>query len=164
MLFVMNQSLTSINMLLNPFCPCGQPVSYTDCCARYVMGKALAPTAAALMRSRYTAYSQGNVDYLMATWHPKAGQTSDRASLRQSLQQTRWLGLTIIKTQKGQAQDKKGVVEFVAQYQMLSDLGQPDSNEVQQLHERSRFIQTQGQWFYVDGDRLPPIDLKAGGR
>jgi SEC-C motif domain protein len=157
MLIIINQLLT---MLLNPFCPCGNQVSYADCCQPYLTGTALAPTAVALMRSRYTAYSQGQADYLMATWAPKSGR--DRTNLGQSLKHTRWLGLYIIKTQQGQASDQRGIVEFVALYQ--SDQGPQSHDQVKQLHERSRFIQTKGQWFYVDGDILPPIDLKAIGR
>ena len=30
---------------------------------------------------------------------------------------------------------------------------------VKQLHERSRFVQEGGQWFYVDGEILPPLKL-----
>ena len=157
MLLMINQA---INMLLNPFCPCGNQLLYTDCCAPYVTGKALASTAEALMRSRYTAYSLGQVDYLIATWQSKGGQMRDRVSLLPSTQQTRWLSLTIVKIQKGQVQDKQGVVEFVALYQTIGQNTQ-DSAAVQQLHERSRFIQTKGQWLYVDGDRLPPINLKV---
>jgi SEC-C motif domain protein len=142
-------------MLLNPFCPCGHPVPYSDCCEPYLTGKAKAPTAEALMRSRYTAYSKGlaHIDYLIATWHPKAAKSRDRTGLPRSLQGTRWLGLTILKTQKGQPADKRGVVEFVARYQDTAD--QNPVPTVQQLRERSRFVQEQGQWFYVDGDRLP---------
>jgi SEC-C motif-containing protein len=129
------------------------------------------------MRSRYTAYRNGNVDYLIATRHAKHRQAGDRATLLQTMQTTCWVGLTILKTQKGQATDKRGVVEFVALYRTLqhqttqtqttqnriiqipngqaADLQK--ENPVHQLHERSRFIQESGQWFYVDGDLLPPV-------
>lgn len=148
-------------MLLNPFCDCGSHMPHAVCCQPYLSGAAPAPTAEALMRSRYTAYSQGHSDYLIKTWQPPAGPLPDQMSLRQSLQQTQWLGLTIIKTQKGQAQDRRGVVEFVAQYKSLAQLPSATlrGGKVKQLHERSRFVQTAGQWFYVDGDQLPPINL-----
>ena len=107
-------------MLLQPLCPCGSTAHYTDCCEPYLSGKAAAPTAEALMRSRYTAYSKGNVDYLIATLHPKSRQKDDRPTLLQSIQNTRWIGLSIVKTQKGQTQDKRGIVEFVALYQPLT--------------------------------------------
>ena len=50
-------------------CPCGGP-SLATCCGPYLAGEAIAPTAEALMRSRYTAYTQRNEPYLRATWHP----------------------------------------------------------------------------------------------
>jgi SEC-C motif domain protein len=132
-------------MLLHPLCPCGSAAPYTNCCEPYVTGKALAPTAEALMRSRYTAYSKGNVDYLIATLHPKSRQKDDRPTLLQSVQTMRWVGLTVLKTQKGQPQDKRGVVEFIAQYQPIQNLLTGAAN---QLHERSRFVKENGQWFY----------------
>jgi SEC-C motif domain protein len=110
------------------------------------------------MRSRYTAYSQGNVDYLIATRHPKSRQKSDRASLLQSVQSTRWVGLTIVTTQQGQVKDKRGMVEFVALYQPAQTQSLQSIGAVNQLHERSRFVKEKGQWFYVDGDILPAIE------
>src|SRR5687767_1109085 len=50
-------------------CPCGGP-SLATCCGPYLDGTALPPTAEALMRSRYTAYTLKNEPYLLATWHP----------------------------------------------------------------------------------------------
>jgi len=144
-------------MLLHPLCPCGSAAHYTDCCESYLSRKAPAPTAEALMRSRYTAYSKGNIDYLIATLHPKSRQPDDRSSLLQSIQNTHWIGLSIVKTQRGQAQDKRGIVEFVALYQPVSKKDRQNIGAANQLHERSRFVQERGQWFYVDGDILLPL-------
>lgn len=41
-----------------------------QCCGRYLDGEA-APTAEALMRSRYTAFALRDEDYLFRTWHPR---------------------------------------------------------------------------------------------
>jgi SEC-C motif domain protein len=109
------------------------------------------------MRSRYTAYSQGNVDYLIATLHPQSRHKSDRPTLLQSVQTMRWVGLKIVKIQKGQAHDRRGMVEFVALYQPAQMTDLQNIGVTQQLHERSRFVKEGGQWFYVDGDILPPL-------
>jgi SEC-C motif domain protein len=146
-------------MALQFLCPCGHQAPYQNCCEPYLLGQAFPPTAEALMRSRYTAYSKGNIDYLIATLHPRSRQKSDRSDLLQSIQSTRWVGLTILNTQKGQAQDKRGVVEFVARYQSAQIESLQSIGIVHQLHERSRFTQERNQWFYVDGDILPPIEL-----
>jgi SEC-C motif domain protein len=143
-------------MVLQSLCACGNQAAYQNCCEPYLSGQAFPPTAEALMRSRYTAYSKGNIDYLIATLHPRSRQKSDRSDLLQSVQSTRWVGLTILDTQKGQAQDKRGVVEFVAMYQSAQSESLQSIGRVNPLHERSRFVKERHQWLYVDGDILPP--------
>jgi SEC-C motif domain protein len=143
-------------LISQSFCPCGSQEPFSTCCEVYLTGISDAPTAEALMRSRYTAYCKGNVDYLIATLHPKSRKKDDLTSISQSMQNTHWIGLTILKTQKGQVQDRRGVVEFLARYQPVQSTGVPMMGLVNQLHERSRFIKEGGQWFYVDGDILPP--------
>ena len=127
-------------------CPCGSKKQYSYCCGMYLSGKKKPETAEKLMRSRYTAFSQGNVDYLLATLHPDTRKSSDRQELTKSINNTQWLGLTVIDTQKGKKNDVTGYVEFEAIYRV---------NEPGQLHERSKFVKTDGQWFYVEGDILP---------
>jgi SEC-C motif domain protein len=139
-------------------CPCGSNISHADCCEPYLSGKVSAPTAVALMRSRYTAYTKSKIDYLINTLHPQSRQSDDRRLLRQNCQYMAWVNLTIVKTQKGQPSDKTGIVEFVAEYRDTQAAGF-NATIVQQLHERSRFVQENGQWFYVDGDMLPPVNL-----
>jgi SEC-C motif-containing protein len=112
----------------------------------YLLGKKQPETAEKLMRSRYTAFCQGNVDYLIATLHPDKRNPDDRAELINSIKNTQWLGLTIINTDKGKKHEKIGYVEFEAIYQVT---------EPKQLHERSQFLKIDGQWFYVAGEILP---------
>lgn len=98
------------------------------------------------MRSRYTAFTCGNVDYLIATLHPNRRQPGDRQKLVKSIDNTQWLGLAVIDTQQGKKNDSQGIVEFEAVYKAI---------EPGQLHERSRFVKQDGRWFYVDGELLP---------
>lgn len=109
------------------------------------------------MRSRYSAFCLGKVDYLIATLAPENRQANDTQVLQQTLRQTRWLGLRVLGSgiEAGYAW-----VEFVAFYQNVANpamsLGtQPHG----QLHERSRFIQKDGCWYYLDGQILPAIKL-----
>jgi SEC-C motif domain protein len=123
-----------------------------ECCQPYLDGKALAPTAEALMRSRYTAFCQANVDYLIST-HQRSRSDDpvrDRQELLQTINTTRWVGLTIIATEKGKRKDKRGIVEFIATCERVGVMGRRD-----QLHERSRFVKVGDRWLYVDGDILP---------
>lgn len=118
-------------------CPCGLPRSYEECCGRYLSGAAAAPTAEALMRSRYTAFVRGDAAYLRRTWHPGTRPADVGADAR-----TRWTGLEILGTEGGSAFHTTGTVTFRASYRGGS------------LHERSRFERVDGAWVYVDGDFL----------
>ena len=121
-------------------CPCGgSNKNYPDCCGRYLDSSEAAPTAEALMRSRYTAYTIGRENYLLATWHHSTRPASlDLASEPRS----KWLGLEVKRHE--QSDSNHAVVEFVARYKV--------GGRAHRLHEVSRFVREAGQWFYVDGD------------
>ena len=96
------------------------------------------------MRSRYSAFCEQNIDYLIATHHPSKRLPDDAEQLTSSMQNCQWLSLKILDTQLGGPSDDQGEVEFVASYTQSEKPGL--------LHERSRFRKEQEQWFYVDGD------------
>jgi SEC-C motif-containing protein len=125
--------------LTNTLCPCGSGKTYADCCGRYLVDKESAPTAEALMRSRYTAYTQLREDYLLATWHsstrPEKLGLADEPSCK-------WLGLQVKRHEQKDAEHAR--VEFVARYKI--------NGRAYRLHEVSSFVRETGQWFYVDGD------------
>ena len=121
-------------------CPCGSGMILAECCRRYLTGSRSAPTAEALMRSRYTAYVLGDEDYILRTWH---GSTRP-ADLGDALGSTvKWLGLRIVACGGGAAGDSDGWVEFIARCKT--------GGRATRMHERSRFRFENGQWFYVDG-------------
>lgn len=125
-------------------CPCGSGLALTVCCGRWLHGDAMAPTAEDLMRSRYTAYVLGLYDYLLATWHPSTRPASLGGT------ELNWIGLKILTTSQGLTDDSRGIVEFAASYE--------DRGKGKCLIERSRFVQENGQWLYVDGDcKVEPI-------
>ena len=123
-------------------CPCGAlpALPCADCCGRYHVGALhlLAPTAEALMRSRYSAYVLALTDYLRATWHP----STRPAVIEPNPPGLKWLGLEV-RQYTLQGADHASV-EFVAR----SKLG----GRAQRLHETSRFVRDDGRWYYVDGD------------
>jgi SEC-C motif-containing protein len=134
-------------------CPCGG-AAYASCCAPYLNGAALPPSAEALMRSRYTAYTRGDEAYLRATWHPR---TRPRDAIIEPGQATRWLGLEIksalrLRQRKAELADQpeSDTVEFVARYKL--------GGRAYRLHETSRFLREPDpdlggalRWFYLDG-------------
>ena len=120
-------------------CPCGSGEVLAACCGRYLAGEAVAPTARALMCSRFTAFAVGGEDYLLATWHPSTRPAGVGLNPDQ-----RWLHLAVEATAAGGPFDDRGTVEFTAVYRDASGRGR--------LHELSRFVREGGRWFYVDGD------------
>jgi SEC-C motif-containing protein len=119
-------------------CPCDSRILYAECCGPLHAGAA-APTALALMRSRFSAFALGDAGYLARTWHP-----STRPASLDLDDDTRWRRLQIVDTVDGEADDATGVVEFRASYLT------PEGGGL--LHERSRFTHDAGRWVYVDGD------------
>lgn len=120
-------------------CPCGSGLALDACCGRWHQGPLAlqAPDAPALMRSRYSAYVLGRVDYLLATWHPSTRPA--QLVLEPGL---RWLGLQLRSHRVLDAEHAE--VDFVAR----SKLG----GRAHRLQERSRFLRQDGRWWYVDGD------------
>ena len=124
-------------------CPCGSNRVYEACCgalhSAFAAGQGLtAASPEALMRSRYCAFVLDLRPYLLATWH--AGTRP--AELEPPEPGLRWLGLDV---KRAALQDgEHGTVEFVAR----SKLG----GRAHRLHETSRFVRENGEWFYVDGD------------
>ncbi len=120
-------------------CPCQPAKAYQACCAPYHDGKP-APTADALMRSRYSAYILNKAVYLYRSW---SAQTRPSKKSLKKAKPLDWLGLEIIHTERGNLLDDSGIVEFIANYQ--------NGDRVAQLHEVSRFVRENGHWVYVAG-------------
>ncbi|MER6085541.1 YchJ family metal-binding protein [Streptomyces sp. NPDC001833] len=115
-------------------CPCGLAETYENCCGRFHRGAA-APTAEALMRSRYSAFVKCDEPYLLRTWHPRTRPA--RLDLDPGM---RWTGLEILATTDGSAFHSTGTVTFRASFRGGS------------LLERSRFERVDGAWVYLDGE------------
>ncbi len=124
---------------LNP-CPCDSGLPYARCCSPWHQGvqRGLAPTAQALMRSRYSAHVLQLGDYIQDTWHPSR-RPAQPPVWEPGL---RWLGLQIL--QHRQQDADHATVEFVARHKL--------AGRATRLHELSRFVREGGRWFYVDGD------------
>jgi SEC-C motif-containing protein len=134
-------------------CPCGSGREYSDCCGPYISGKVLPPTAEALMRSRYSAYVEHEIDYIINTCLHKGKDDIDYKSTKDWSEQSTWLGLKIISLEKGGPNDTEGIVEFEASYirEGLKDIH----------HERAKFKKENNagcegaQWLYDEGHITP---------
>ena len=124
-------------------CPCGSGVSEATCCAPIIAG-APAPTAEALMRSRYSAYVRGTVDHIVDSHEPATRKEVDRDASLEWSKGSEWLGLEILSTRNGGPNDTEGDVEFIARGKTA---GKPFVH-----HERARFRKIDGRWYYKDGE------------
>ena len=121
-------------------CPCGSDLPYKECCQLLHTGLAEglhAPTPEALMRSRYSAYVVGKIDYLLATWHPSTSPGD------LELSPVKWIDLEVRHAEEA---GDAGVVEFVARCRV--------NGRAQRMHEISRFVREGGRWYYIDGQML----------
>jgi len=125
---------------MSQLCSCGSHIDFDDCCGGIINGTRQADTAEQLMRSRYTAFTIANVDYLMRSHHSKSRPTRDRKQILAWAKSVKWMGLTIIRTEKGQPDDLVGFVEFRAMF--------IEDGELSQIHENSRFERESGRWVY----------------
>ncbi|MDF1761504.1 MAG: YchJ family protein [Coxiellaceae bacterium] len=125
-------------------CPCGSNKAYYKCCQPYIDGKETAPTAEALMRSRYSAYSQANTVYIQKTMQSKAAVGYDPLQSKQWAQQVEWLGLQVF---DHSSTGTDATVTFAARYR--------DTNGIQFIYEQSFFEYINGAWYYTDGKQQP---------
>lgn len=118
-------------------CFCGSAIPFEDCCQKYINGSQKAPTALALMKSRYSAYATHQADYLFDTTHISQRKYYSKADILNWATANEWQKLEIISF-------TETTVEFKAYFL--------DKNKTAQVHyEFSTFKQENGSWFYVDG-------------
>ena len=108
-------------------CYCGDIKTFENCCEMLISGRSKVNTALELMRSRYSAYVLGDMDYIQKTM---------RAPIQKNSKIPLFIKLEIMDVSIHQ-------VEFKAYFLQKGKLGI--------LHERSHFIFDQGEWLYIDG-------------
>ena len=128
-----------------PNCPCGSNKNYSACCGMYINDHSKPETPEKLMRSRYTAYTQANIDYILRTMKAPALSHFNAESAKQWAMAVQWLGLEIIHSTINKA---KGYIEFIAHFN--------ENDKKDCIHEISEFQQINGQWYYVDGKHKQP--------
>jgi len=104
------------------------------------------------MRSRYTAYATGAVDYVFATHDPSKDDEVDESSAREWSRSATWEGLEV---HESSMDGDAGLVEFTASYALKG----------QKLRHRERavFKRVDGKWLYHDGEMVkpPPVTRTA---
>jgi SEC-C motif-containing protein len=129
---------------VNSPCPCGSGKKYKKCCQIYHKG-ALAPNALTLMKSRYSAYYVGEVNYIIKTTHvDNPLYEEDKVRWKKELEivsrETIWQNLKIIEFKE--IGDNKSSVSFIASF------------EGGKIEEKSFFVKEQGVWKYYNYEIL----------
>lgn len=123
-------------------CPCGKNETYSNCCEVVHNDICNAKTAEQLMRSRYSAFTLGLIDYLMQSHHSSTRPTSEKQEIEVWAKSVQWIGLDVIRKQKGGEADLDGTVEFKAFFK--------EGKKTRVIHERSQFVKESGCWYYLD--------------
>lgn len=126
-------------------CPCGNDLPYDACCGPTHRGRPAA-SAEALMRSRYTAYCLGLIDYLVATTLPTQQSQLDVAAMAKWSRESNWLGLEL--EQATDTGNDRAQVTFTAHW------ADPDGSR-HQHQEHSDFVRKAGQWYFIDPNHRP---------
>lgn len=134
----------------NTDCPCGQG-NYANCCQPLHLGVAIAATAEQLMRSRYSAFAQHEIDYIVQTTAKGQQQALDVAAIRDWSESNQWLKLDVVQAQE-KLDKNHAQVEFKAHYH--------DGQQAQEHHEISHFVKYAGAWYFLDPTTEMKITMK----
>ncbi|TBR38065.1 zinc chelation protein SecC [Marinomonas agarivorans] len=143
-------------------CPCGSDLLYDACCGVFHNTSVTAPTAEALMRSRYSAFYLKNFNYIESTQQLPDAPDQSAQDIKEANETTQWLKLEVLETIGGQEQDEEGMVAFSAHFK--------EGRHTGKLQERSLFKKVNNQWFYISGEHevkqqtplVTPAEMKLG--
>lgn len=122
-------------------CPCCSKLNYEACCGLYHDERLIPKTFEALMRSRYSAYTMANMDYIKETMQGKPLENFNELDAKTWSQNVKWLKLKIVNVHN--ASSEQGHVEFIASF--------IENGQHRSIHEVSEFQLINGRWLYVDG-------------
>lgn len=118
-------------------CYCKSGLKFSECCEPILRVFEVAPDALSLMRSRYSAYCLGDVNYLQATTHDHTWSDEELKFIQDWADNSDWQHLEIIDF-------SDTMVEFKAYY--IFD------GKQHMHHEKSIFLKVNDMWKYVDGE------------
>lgn len=127
------------------YCPCNSGIDYAGCCEPYLIGQAHPKTPEALMRSRYTAYTKSNMEYIQQTMSGNALLGFEKTASERWAKRVCWIKLVVMNSRTDTS--NHGYVEFEAIF--------VEGTRLKSIHEMSEFIAKDGRWSYVGGLHLP---------
>ncbi len=128
-------------MINDKVCDCGSLQTYSSCCGRVYRAHENAVTAEQLMRSRYTAFTRANGNFLIATHHKTTRKPREKHEISAWAKSVQWLRLEVLHCKNGRQEDVEGSVMFKAYFY--------ENGGVQVIQENSFFRKENNCWFYV---------------
>jgi SEC-C motif-containing protein len=136
-------------------CPCGSTLELAKCCQPFIKGTKKPTTAEQLLRARYTAFTQGDVDYILSTHHSRTRHEVKREEVEEWSKSSEWLGLKIVQSEAGKETDDKGTILFCAQY--------TSQGENQDHWEQSYFEKEGAEWRFLDAKGVQAGPVRREG-
>ena len=93
------------------------------------------------MRSRYSAYVKHAYDHLGRSLSAEQRKDYSADQAKQWAESSEWVGLKILRTEKGGANDSEGLVEFSARYR--------NNGQDHEHVETALFTRESGAWVYA---------------
>lgn len=119
-------------------CPCGNHLSFNECCNPIIIESRKATTAEQLMRARYSAYTVAAVDFLLKSTHKSTRKLHNKEEVKSWSENNSWLQLEVLEA-------TENTVTFKAHFE--------DFHKEHQVHfEKSHFVFENNSWYYVDGE------------
>jgi SEC-C motif-containing protein len=122
-------------------CACGSNKTYENCCSLAHNATVKVKTAEQLMRSRYTAFTLADGDYLMESHHSSTRGLVDKSEIVSWANLVQWLRLEILSKSLGLENDTIGTVEFKAYFN--------EKGVERFIHENSKFVKENNCWVYL---------------
>lgn len=97
------------------------------------------------MRSRYTAFTMANINYIKETMRGNALTGFQEMDTKRWAKRVHWIKLQVFKSFIENS--STGHVEFEASF--------VEGAHLKSIHEKSEFIRKEGRWYYIGGIHLP---------
>lgn len=142
-------------------CPCGTGRKYIDCCAPFHHKEKSCLTMTDVLRSRYTAFSWRNIQYIIETTNEACRDyRNDQIAWAKDLDKTGmfdsfdFVSLEAGQEEQGEINENEGFIKFKVTLRAKEDTSFALAGQETVVSERSRFLRdpTTGVWSYAGGD------------
>jgi SEC-C motif-containing protein len=146
----------------NDPCPCSSGKAYAGCCAKLHDREREPQVGEELVRSRYSAFALGKVDYLYDTLHedhPDKGKPRDQVlfALRTASQSFKYMGLVIIESAPADRDGQSRVLYLARIFRKGQDVSFIELADF--VHDGKGLRYRNGRTMDAPGMRVPPPDL-----